>query len=199
MKNRAWDSTNKDLSGMTFSPQERRLRNQVSIKATKAHRTVSPLTSNQKDNTKKVNWKEWNLRESVDFESELENYVPLFQTDCEPNKLFGSQSQDDPPNHLKVGNFQLNTSNDINTQHQGLNKSQKDALCHLKNVLKNSLSPDQPTIDASDSVDQINDEIGALLIRYIIEVGILSFIFRIRTTFKCVKRRFRTLKIKFIG
>jgi exonuclease VII large subunit len=165
MVRREWDSTNKDLSDMKYSPQQRQKKKEVSLKATQAHRTASPLEK-KKDSIikdKQVNWKDWNLRESVDFESEIEMFVPIVQ----------------------VGSFI--PSNEVNTpvtnhakeQCSGTNRAQRDALRHLKNVISNSI-PDNVE-DTESSNDQfenhaIDTDTSALFIKYILEVSYRSMI-----------------------
>lgn len=75
-----WDSTNQNLSQMTLSPSERRLKKDVQARYSKVHRsrpssTVSTPTSASK-NTKTVSWEDWKLKPEVDFEQELAHALP---------------------------------------------------------------------------------------------------------------------------
>jgi hypothetical protein len=161
MVRREWDSSNKDLSDMKYSPQQRKLKQEASVKATRAHRTESPGAQHKKDDIlkkKKVNWKDWNLRESVDFDSEIEKFVPVVQVGS-----FHSSS---------VVNTQ-SVIHDANQHLSGTMQAQKDALRHLKNVITNSI-PDnieyaEPSNDTTES-HEIDTDTSALFIKYILEV-----------------------------
>lgn len=140
---------------MKYSPQQRKIKQEASVKATQAHRTESPRVQKKEDILKKkVNWKDWNLRESVDFDSEIEKFVPVVQV--------GYQSSSE-----------VNTNHDAKVLLSGTIQAQKDALRHLKNVITNSI-PDnvqytESSYDATESLE-IDTDTSALFIKYILEV-----------------------------
>lgn len=171
MGRREWDSTNKNLSGMTYSPKERLLKKEASVKATQALRTASPRANNDKKETvikdKQVNWKEWNLREAVDFESEIVNFVPVKQV-----ASYNSPSVYSSPSSV-------NLVNDQPSEALKLDGAQKNAIRHLKNVLSNSISENtESTKLSSDNIEnlQMNTDTSALIIKYILEVSLYVII-----------------------
>ena len=168
MKSREWDSTTRNLSDLTYSPQERRLKKEVLLKATKAHRSTSCIKNEKRDfiKEKKVNWKEWNLREDVDFESELETFIPVNEIGSLPvSKSLVKRT-------AKSNNSCPNTE-PVNTGN--LDKAQKDAIRHLKNVLTNSVSESVPLPKVHENLEvhevhELNAETSALFIQFILNV-----------------------------
>ena len=75
-----WDSTTQNLSRLTYSPLELKLKQNVQTRYTNAHRPVKPAPDLHPmlPNTKTVQWEDWNLKEPVDFDSELKR-LPLSQ------------------------------------------------------------------------------------------------------------------------